>query len=83
MESLPSYKPGTVGYEILNAIANGHNTVSALHKQNFARGTVGNYLRRFEHHGIVESSIVRLPRLSFRGETRYFDTKVYRVLVVF
>ena len=83
METVPSYKPGTVGHEILNAIANGHNTASALNKRNFARGTVNNYLRRFEKHGIVESSIIRLPRLSFRGEIRYFDTKVYRVLVAF
>lgn len=83
MESIPSYEPGTVGYRILVAIANGHNTVSALHQQNFAKGTVGNYLRRFEKYGIVSVSVARLPRLSFKGEIRYFDTKVYKVLVDF
>lgn len=83
METKPSYEPGTVGYQILVAIANGHNTVSALHQQNFAKGTVGNYLRRFEKHGIVSVDFARLPRPSFKGETRCFDTKVYKVLVDF
>lgn len=70
---------GTIARQILDAIADGHNTVAKLHLLNFARGTVGNYLRRLEKAGLIKSRTEKIPRLSFRGETRYLETKVYFV----
>jgi predicted transcriptional regulator len=68
---------GTIARQILDAIADGHNTAAKLHLLDFARGTVGNYLRRLEKAGLIESRVEKIPRLSFWGETRHLKTKVY------